>query len=328
MSPIRAVGWIRNALLLPAGAGLLVRFTVQDRVPWLDVVYYALPLPVIAGLLLAAGVLSLGLGQRRPSLACFVVSGGLVFLWMTTGAAWNRCATTRADFKVLEWNTAHGGTGWPGIATAIGRQNADLVALVEADAHLPSTEEFWKEQFPEYSVSAPGRGLVLLIKGDILKIELQEFGEKSRLASAETSLSGEPLRVVLVDLEANPLSRRKHLLERVEAVAAVPFAGSTLVLGDFNTPGDSVWFKGLRRNYSEALEEAGTGLLATWPVPIPLLGLDHIWISKDLVPLCSGKRSGWRSDHAQVWSELSFASKVVNPPAVADNPGPPRPAPP
>jgi vancomycin resistance protein VanJ len=326
MSPIRAAGWLRNALLLPAGAGLLVRFTVQDRISWLDVSYYALPLPVIAGLLLVAGVLSLGPGPKSPSLACFAVSGGLVFLWMTTGVAWNRCAAERPDFKVLEWNTAHGGTGWPGIATAIRRQNAALVALVEADAHLPGTERFWKEQFPEYSVRAPGGGLVLLIKGDILRIELQQFGEKSRLALAETSLGGKPLRVVMVDLEANPLSRRKLLLERVEEVAAIPFAGPTLVIGDFNTPGDSVWFKGLRRNYSEALEEAGTGLLATWPVPIPLLGLDHIWVSKDLVPMCSGKRSGWRSDHAQVWSKLSFV-KPAHPPAVADGPGPPRPAP-
>jgi endonuclease/exonuclease/phosphatase family metal-dependent hydrolase len=167
---------------------------------------------------------------------------------------------------------------------------------------------------------------VLLIKGDILKIGMQEFGEKSRLASAETSLGGEPLRVVLVDLEPNPLSRRKLLMERVEAAAAVPFAGPTLVLGDFNTPGDSVWFEGLRKDYSEALEESGTGLLATWPVPVPVLGLDHIWVSKDLVPLCSGKRSGWLSDHAQVWSELSFASKRVHPPAVADGPRPRRPA--
>lgn len=317
MSPIRLAEWIRNLLLLLAGAGLLIRFTVQDRALWPGVAYYALPLPIIAGLLLVAGVLSLRLGRKRSSLACFVASCGLVLLWMMTGAAWNRCAATRPDFKVLEWNTAHGGTGWPGIARAIRRQDADLVALVEAEAHSPGTERFWREQFPEYSVSAPGRGLVLLIKGDILRIELQEFGEKSRLASAETSLNGEPLRVVLVDLESNPFSRRKLLLERVEAVAAVPFAGPTLVLGDFNTPGDSVWFKGLRRNYSEALEEAGSGLLATWPFPLPLLGLDHIWVSKGLVPVCAGKRSGWRSDHSQVWSKLAFATKSAHRSAIA-----------
>ena len=309
MSPNQPAHWIRSASWLAAGAGLLVRFTVQDRVPWLDLAYYALPLPVITGLFLVAGVLSLRLGQKRPTRACFLLSCGVILLWMGMGAVWNRCGTTHPDFKVLEWNTAHGRTGWIGIIAAIRRQNADLVALVEADAHPPRTERFWKSHFPQYSVSAPGRGLVILVKGDIQGVEFQEFGENSRLASAQTTLLGERLRVVLVDLEANPLSRRKLLLQRVEAVAAVPFAGPTLVLGDFNTPGDSVWFEGLRRNYSEALEEAGTGLLATWPVPIPLLGLDHIWASKDLVPRCAGKRSGWRSDHAQVWSELSFASR-------------------
>ena len=323
MSPFRTAKWIRNVLLLLAGAGLAVRFTVQDRISWLDVAYYALPLPVLAGFVLLAGVLSVTLGRKRSSLTCFVGSAGLMLLWMSTGTAWNRCAATRPDFKVLEWNTAHGHTGWLGIAAAIRRQNADLVALVEADVQSP--ERFWKEQFPEYSVSAPGRGLVLLVKGDIQSIRLQEFGEKSRLASAETSLGGKPMRVVLVDLEANPFAERKLLLDQVEAVATAPFIGPTLVLGDFNTPGDSVWFKGLRRDYSEAMEEAGMGLLATWPVPIPVLGLDHIWVSKDLVPLCSGKRSGWRSDHAQVWSEVYFASPRVHP-AVAGDPGLPRPA--
>jgi endonuclease/exonuclease/phosphatase family metal-dependent hydrolase len=110
------------------------------------------------------------------------------------------------------------------------------------------------------------------------------------------------------------------------AVASSAFEGPKLVLGDFNTPGDSVWFVGLRRNYSEVLETAGSGLLATWPFPVPLLGLDHIWVSSGLVPRCAGKRSGWRSDHALVWSMLSFASNIAHPPSVAKGPVPVQPA--
>jgi endonuclease/exonuclease/phosphatase family metal-dependent hydrolase len=276
-----------------------------------------LPLPVIAGLLLLAAVLSLRLGQRRPALACFLASGGLLVLWMRTDAAWHRCAARAADFKVLEWNTAHGRTGWAGIVAAIRRQNVDVIGLVEADAQPPATEGFWKGQFPDYSVSAPGSGLVLLVRGEIQSIEFQEFGTKSRLAAARIVVGGMPVRVALVDLEANPLSRRKLLMEHVNAIAASPFDGPTLVMGDFNTPGDSVWFGELRRAYSEVMEKAGSGLLATWPFPIPLLALDHIWVSNGLVPVCAGKRLGWRSDHAQVWSKLAFATKSAHRSAIA-----------
>lgn len=317
MSPIRPAAWIRNLSGVLAGAGLLVRFAVQDRVPGLDLLYYALPLPVTIGLLLVAAVLSLRLGQRRPALACTLVSCCLLVLWMRTGAAWHRCVARAADFKVLEWNTAHGRSGWAGIVAAIRRQNADVIGLVEADAQPPATEGFWKGQFPEYSVRAPGSGLVLLVREEIQSIEFQEFGTKSRLAAARIVVGGMPVRLVLVDLEANPLSRRKLLLEHVNAIAASPFDGPTLVLGDFNTPGDSVWFGELRRTYSEVLEKAGSGLLATWPFPLPLLGLDHIWVSKGLVPVCAGKRSGWRSDHSQVWSELAFAARSARQPAIA-----------
>jgi len=317
VSPIRPAAWIRNLSGVLAGAGLLVRFAVQDRVPGLDLLYYALPLPVTIGLLLVAAVLSLRLGQKRSALACTLVSCCLLVLWMRTGAAWHRCAARPADFKVLEWNTAHGRSGWAGIVAAIRRHNADVIGLVEADAQPPATEGFWKGQFPEYSVSAPGSGLVLLVRGEIRRIEFQEFGTKSRLAVARIVVRGMSVRVVLVDLEANPMSRRKLLLEHVTAVAATPFAGPTLILGDFNTPGDSVWFGELRRTYSEVLEKAGSGLLATWPFPLPLLGLDHIWVSKGLVPVCAGKRSGWRSDHSQVWSELAFAARSARQPAIA-----------
>ena len=159
--------------------------------------------------------------------------------------------------------------------------------------------------------------MVMLVRGEIQSIEFQEFGTKSRLVVARIIVSGMPARVVLVDLEANPLSRRKLLLDHLNTVAASPFDGPTLVLGDFNTPGDSVWFGELRRTYSEVLEKAGSGLLATWPFPLPLLGLDHIWVSKDLTPVCAGKRSGWRSDHSQVWSELAFATRSARQPAIA-----------
>src|SRR5881296_3601855 len=182
MPSIRPVAGIRMGLVLAAALGLFVRFTVRDRYPWIDVAYYALQLPVIAYAMLAAGTLSSRLGQRGQATACFVLAFSLVLLWVGTGTTWNRCKATRPDFRALEWNICRGRAGWEGIVAAIRSEKADVIGLVEANVSERGAEKFWLERFPGYSVSSPGRGLVLLVRGKIEKIHLQEFGVRSKLA--------------------------------------------------------------------------------------------------------------------------------------------------
>src|SRR4030095_11710411 len=180
------------------------------------------------------------------------------------------------------WNLGYGRAGWDSIVEAIRGERADIIGLVEAQVRGPNPVRFWRPRFPEYEVQALGRGLVLMVRGEVLSIRREEFGVRSRLAVAEVKIRGRLLRVVLVDLEADWLSPRGPLIERARRAAMTPDGQPALILGDFNTPGDSVWFQGLRRDYVEAFEQAGGGMRGTWPFFLPLTALDQLLVCDSL----------------------------------------------
>ena len=66
-------------------------------------------------------------------------------------------------------------------------------------------------------------------------------------------------------------------------------------------PTNSPHFAVLRPRLRDAWSIAGKGLPESWPVPVPLLRLDHLWVSAELQPVAF--RMDWSrlSDHrAQV----------------------------
>jgi vancomycin resistance protein VanJ len=292
--------------------GLLIRLTVRDGWSGTALLYYALQLPVIGVLLLFAAAGCLRSGRRRCAGAALALCISTLVSWVALGSVRHSCDGRKGDFRALTWNLAYGRAGWDPIAGAIRRERADIIGLVEAQVRGPNPVRFWRPRFPEYDVRAVGRGLVLIVRGEVLSLRREEFGLRSRLAVAEVKIGGHPLRVVLVDLEANWLSPRGPLIERVRKSAMTPDGQPTLILGDFNTPGDSVWFQSLRRDHVDAFEQAGEGMRGTWPFFLPLMALDHLWISKGLEAVCAGKRASWLSDHSRVHAEISF-SNVLGP---------------
>jgi endonuclease/exonuclease/phosphatase (EEP) superfamily protein YafD len=80
-----------------------------------------------------------------------------------------------------------------------------------------------------------------------------------------------------------------------------------IVLGDFNTPADSAFFRPLRAFATNAFEVAGSGCAATWPMPLPVLSLDQMWTTGRLRAVRCEHMLSWRSDHRAVRAEFDFA---------------------
>ena len=73
-----------------------------------------------------------------------------------------------------------------------------------------------------------------------------------------------------------------------------------IILGDFNTPFESLFFENFKKNYQHAFAEKGNGFRETWFWNLPLLSLDHIWVSRDLEILKTEKIATWKSDHSML----------------------------
>ncbi|MDC1379270.1 endonuclease/exonuclease/phosphatase family protein [Algibacter sp.] len=72
---------------------------------------------------------------------------------------------------------------------------------------------------------------------------------------------------------------------------------NTIILGDFNVPFESKFLDSIKNNFNHAFNEKGNGFRETWFWNIPLLSLDHIWVSKDLKVLKTEKIGTFKSDH-------------------------------
>ncbi len=298
----RAVPLILSGLAL---SGWAVRLTVQDRVTGpLAYLYYSTPPVVLTGLLLTAAT---GWAlRRRTRLAGLLAAAGLAcgaWMWQTPWHA-SPSAVAGGDIRVLFWNVARGARGWDGVATEIRSLDADIVGLAEAGQDVAAMEEFWRAVLPEYTAVVAPTGVTLLARGEVEVIGASTMDPWGRHLHARVFTAGGPLHVVVFDVSHSMWRSRSTAIEPLMHVLEPLRGEPVLVLGDFNTPPDSVFFEPLRRDYVNAFEVAGAGYAATWPLPLPVLTLDQAWAS----PAVHVHRAelGWsgHSDHRPLILEL------------------------
>ena len=280
--------------------GAAIRWTVRDGHAYAANLFYALPFIAITGLLLAAGVV--WIRNQRPafSAACAVtalLAGGL---WIHGGYFANDCEPSPDRLRIFTWNAARGFAGWPKVADHVGATDPDLVGLVEAGGSTIEWLQFWAQHFPDHQIYLAGGGLVVLIRGEIVDKRVLRLVGTSTCADVRIVVDGRPMRVLLLDAVVHPFSNRRDVVERVFALARETPEIPTIVMGDFNTPIDSVWFDEVRNDFTHAFEQAGQGMLTTWPTPAPILAIDHVWLSRQFQVDCASIGWNWASDHRPV----------------------------
>ncbi|MBU0638697.1 MAG: endonuclease/exonuclease/phosphatase family protein, partial [Planctomycetes bacterium] len=183
------------------------------------------------------------------------------------------------------------------IARTIRAHNPDVAVLVEAWPPVGQMTGSLRETLPEFRWSSCAGGLLVLVRGEMESAHYGQLDGGGKFRVCQLTLAGTPLTVVAVDMP-NSFNRFRRvpleaLAELVEPLADKPL----LVLGDFNTPPDSVHFAHLREVLVNAYEVAGRGYGPTWPVPCPVLTLDQAWASDTIRVLSC--RAFWTpySDH-------------------------------
>ncbi|MEN6627955.1 MAG: endonuclease/exonuclease/phosphatase family protein [Candidatus Sumerlaeia bacterium] len=299
----RIRSWARRALRgLPiaflglAALGLLVRLTVRDRVPVVSVFYYALPAVVQAALVIVAGA-SWGLRRKWRLAAPCAIGAAALLAWWHHGVFYANAATPAAGPRIVFWNIARGAMGVDAIVARIRREDPDVIAFAEA-ARVDNTG-FWARQFPGYCVSNCHGGLIVIARGTISGEQYKRF-DNARCLTVRIETAGLTFRLAVADVMSNPLqSRGVPLGQLYEFSTAWPDA-PLVVVGDFNTPADSVFFDSWREKMNHGFEQAGQGCFASWPIPLPVIAIDQVWVGRALKCGYCRLISTWLSDHRMV----------------------------
>ena len=281
-----AIAWV--GLLCRGKDGTAVTATLFYATPWL--------LRLMAGVL-AASVLK-HWGFRLMAVTCVVVS--LFEGWQSWGrdnmAIWEDAITASV------WNAGRDLDGNPSAWSAVG--DADISAVIECGNF---SEDEWKrftEANPGHDWQRFDTSTMLGVRGKILSHESLGVHDLFRCNRVKVMLPhrGE-MTVIVVDVRSQPwISREPSLTGILKVAAGDP---NTIILGDFNTPPESKWFRAWRERGLVLADDAPRrGFRETWAYGVPLLTLDHVWIGPRWKALWTD-RSRHGSDHAMVtcWLE-------------------------
>jgi endonuclease/exonuclease/phosphatase family metal-dependent hydrolase len=278
--------------------------------PWvwgLGFLYYATPLAVVTVLLCVVAALVFLRGRRKTALGAFVAALACG-LWHLEHDYVRRSEPLPdvgpGVVRVAFWNAGRGHAGWTRVEQEIRAFDADVVALTEAGTDAPDRRAAWEAAFPDHQHAYFGSGMMLFARGAIASTRKLDFQEDAKAALVRLVVEGRTMNVLLVDVKRLALTPRNDVFAKLAAALADLRERSLVVLGDFNTPRDSAFFDPWRDRFAHAFEAAGEGHDATWPLPLPVLAIDHVWCAPDVRALrCEQPWTG-ASDHRPVVVDL------------------------
>jgi endonuclease/exonuclease/phosphatase (EEP) superfamily protein YafD len=266
-------------------------------------VYYATPLPILAIFSFLLGTIWLFGKRIRAAKLYFIFTITCLIAWSYESFSLNTRAPEQSNLKLFFWNAAHNKrTGE--IADYIHRFDADIIGIVEAGTKTKKTRSAWQNAFPDYHVELLAGEMAFVTRGEILAKESGTLGRRGRFNLLKVALNGEHFHVLLVDIDGDPLRSRAPAFEPLAKIIRAHSQGNLIVMGDFNTPLDSVLFESLRQYLTHTFESGGHGFAETWPIPLPILAIDHVWVSKNLKVASCNLNWSRLSDHRSVVANI------------------------
>ncbi len=260
----------------------MVGQVLKDRFLPLNFVYY-IPAVVcfIAGCL---GYHMLGKKSKRLRFVVLAIAFLSLAKMMAIDFAYNRLELHPEEtIRFIHWNTSGGRFGVDSIIEPLRLRQPDLVLLSEAPADL-EIREIARTVFENgYWFRTDGMALIGRYPIDVVeRLELPD----GRAWAVNLKTNGTGIHLLAVDLRANLFVDRKPDLDVIADWVEDQMTDQPLiVVGDFNTPRDSVHFRKLRENLRHAYELAGSGWPYSWPFPFPVIQTDHVWHSKGIIAL-------------------------------------------
>lgn len=245
--------------------------------------FYTFPLPVIILLVLLFSIV-LTKQWRRYNL---IIASLLLLTWLSRSFKIHIPDTiSKQDLEVVFWNASRDNTFEEAF-----KENGnipDVLVLVESPKN---NLQSFKQQYPNDYYYKSDKELFIFSKTplDIKSENISKYG--TTVINFRTA----GINFYVVDATGSPDVPRKWELTYINK--SIKEKSNTIVLGDFNTPYESSYLKQLKTDFNQAFNKKGNGFRETWFYNLPLLSLDHIWVSKDLKILKTEKIHMFKSDH-------------------------------
>jgi len=273
---------------------ILLHFVVKDNIFPLSILYYISPIPLIIvfGIIITFTLIH----EKKQRYASI-----MLLLVLTTYWFYNFRGKTSSNFdsqtkQIAFWNIADQKHMPRSVfEEQMIANNPELIALAESKNLSFSNLKYISELLPDYDIRILKGYMLIAVKGDIVSTNFSILKTKSKFNHIVYKNNNNQFSVVFADVSANPFQNRKSDLEAILAYSKNN--NVDIILGDFNTPFESTHFKNYKNDYS-SFHSVSKGFTATWPLGIPLLELDQIWINKSFEPILLNKHYNSSSDHA------------------------------
>lgn len=313
----RGLHWLAALVGLFTIGCALLRFTLADSVHPLGILFYASPLSVLTAGSLFCLVVATRFRQWRRGVLWLILTGFFFTIWIQRDFRWSpqppqQTSDSSPSISVLLWNIARK-TDLTDTAAALRARDADVIALIEIAGDPKEWRQSLRDLLPDYDISVLGGGMALLVRGTAETAIPHSLGGGSEAREITATVKGIEFTFLVVDINANLQISREEALRNLATIADNLSNKRIIILGDFNTPPDSVWLNPLRQNHLQIFETCGRGYRATWPIPLPLIQLDQIWTNHLTNPIACEHYGLFLSDHSQVVAIIQPAQSVADP---------------
>lgn len=281
---VRALYLFLNAAIILAL--FAIHFIYKEDSYQSSLLYYTFPLPII---IFAVLVLSIFLNRKFRKLN-LLIAALLLLIWLARSFKINLSEDIKeSDLEVVYWNASRNNSFED--AFNINKGIPDLFVLVELNKNNMQNLQL---EYPDYHFYFSEEEIAVFSKTP-LKINLENTTKyNSTIINFETS----DINFYVIDITGSQDVPRSWELGFVNE--NIKIKEKTILLGDFNVPFESKYLNHLKTNFNHAFNKKGNGFRETWFWNIPVLSLDHIWMSKDLEILKTEKIRTFKSDHSML----------------------------
>lgn len=298
--------WALGAVVMCVG--WWIGWIVTDRYPTLIWFYY-IPSPLVALAGFIWLVLTLRHRFRIVQLGVFVTVCVCLFDVLVIDHDWHRPPEQLPEnnIRILHWNTARGALGVKSIVQEIVDDIPDIILISEPPRATVISDIAYHALGMKNIYSEEGMSLASHYPIDYLGSIVLPSGAGWH-AIVQTSYG--PLEVAAIDLVSHPaIDRRPAIAALTRWIDARTNFMPLVVAGDFNMRHDAASLDPMRERLEFAYHQGGRGWPYTWPAPIPVFTIDHMWISQDVQVNDFQLRRTRFSDHKRQIADVVFPDR-------------------